>query len=231
MGWSPGLNSIHPGSTSEAPVGSIKKTSTKKTCATCEAKLCLCFVRSYEVQANIMENWRGRSRCPLPAVHSRTPNRSRDNSPNVPLPPRNTKQKADLQQWIAHLPPETGDLPPEARLPVGMSQIALWFADTTDWKLESRQLHGTCIACSFNDEDLPHDAPPSMALPTSGACRLLPYGLGTRPPLISFSVGPFPRDQLPSQEILEVCLRCRGLGTQSGVSASPSHADGRWTTG
>ena len=28
MGWSPGLNSIHPGSTSEAPIGLIKKTST-----------------------------------------------------------------------------------------------------------------------------------------------------------------------------------------------------------
>ena len=29
MGWSPGLKSIHPGSTSEAPIGLIKKTSTK----------------------------------------------------------------------------------------------------------------------------------------------------------------------------------------------------------
>ena len=28
MGWSPGLNSIHPGSTSEAPIGLIKKTNT-----------------------------------------------------------------------------------------------------------------------------------------------------------------------------------------------------------
>ena len=30
MGWSPGLKSIHPGSTSEAPIGLIKKTSTRE---------------------------------------------------------------------------------------------------------------------------------------------------------------------------------------------------------
>ena len=30
MGWSSGLNSIHPGSTFEAPIGLIKKTSTNK---------------------------------------------------------------------------------------------------------------------------------------------------------------------------------------------------------
>ena len=30
MGWSPGLNSIHPGSTSKAPAGLIKKTSTNE---------------------------------------------------------------------------------------------------------------------------------------------------------------------------------------------------------
>ena len=39
------------------------------------------------------------------------------------------------------------------RPPVGLLQIALWFADATAWQLESRQTHGTCISVNTMDEE------------------------------------------------------------------------------
>ena len=44
----------------------------------------------------------------------------------------------EYDAWIATLPPQ--DL-----LPVYMVQIASCFADATEWQMESRQRHGTCI--------------------------------------------------------------------------------------
>ena len=110
----------------------------------------------------------------------------------VPPQPRNTKEKADLQQWIAQLPLIE-------RLAFGMSQIALWFAHATDWQLESRQLHGTCIAYSINDDHLTLGAPLANDDPANVWC--LPPGptwwahavLTILPELSTFTKNYFPR--------------------------------------
>ena len=52
--------------------------------------------------------------------------------------PRTKQTLIEYDAWIATLPPQ--DL-----LPVYMVQIASWFADATEWQMESRQRYGTCI--------------------------------------------------------------------------------------
>ena len=138
MGWSPGLNSIHPGSTSEAPIGLIKKTSTKhrdtkRTYARREFfkeeqhadYVYLMELREVARDILLRRSTTERRACPewLNCWVYGSEMLMRQH-PGKPAYPNTKKRLYEFNAWMASLPPQ--DL-----LPVYMIQIASWCADAT----------------------------------------------------------------------------------------------------